>query len=85
MANPIVEEIMKSPRDQEIVFDGDEAPERYLKMLEFMANAGSDVLAMIPPRVVVSKHESLCNAHQDGRILLGQAFGRYLYQESKAN
>ena len=88
MANPIVEEIMKAPRDQEIVFDAYESPDRYLNMRKFMFDAGSDMLLIASPRVVISKHISLCEPDEDennGRHLIGQAFERYFYQESKAN
>ncbi len=72
----VVEEIVRAPRDAEIVFDAAENAPRYMELRRFLWDAHCDMLAVIPARIVVSKSKHLTERPETS---FGEAFGRYFY------
>lgn len=80
----VIDEIVRSAPDVEIVFDGQVDRERYMILRKLMAEGGSGILVLIPPRIVVSKARYLDDSTKapETRHLIGVAFGRNFYHEA---
>lgn len=80
----VIDEIVRSAPDVEIVFDFSVDRKRYMSIREFMWKAGSDILVLIPPRIVVSKARYLDDSTKapETRHLIGAELGRNFYHEA---
>ena len=79
----VITEIMETPYDQEIVFDYAVDPGKYMELRRFMSSAGSDLLACVPPRIVISKNKWFLDGYPPENEYLGEAFGRYFLHRAE--